>query len=222
MSAQLSTRRWGALALLGVGGVAATGASISPVSPFALHDSRHLQRDVARARALLAEAGLQDGFALTLLYTSTYDFLRTPARVIVANLKYIGVRVRLRVLDWSLFLPQVVERRFALALWGESGLADPDDFLYEPLHSRGGQNVGSFADAGLDQLLEAGQKTVDVAERTRIYTAAQRRILDAAPQVFLFQSAQHEALRSWVHGFAHYFTTSYLGLRATWLDRPGR
>ena len=209
-----------AMALLGVGGVAANGASVPPVSTFALRDRPDRGRDVARARALLAAAGLKDGFAITLLCTSTYDFLRTPAEVIVANLKDIGVRVRLRVLDWSLFLPQVVERRFELALWGESGLSDPDDFLYEPLHSRGGQNVGSFADPELDRLLEAGRQTVDLTARTRIYTAAQNRILDAAPHIFLFHSAQHEALRDWVHGFTHYFNTSYLGLRTTWLSRP--
>ena len=110
-----------------------------------------------------------------------------PHDEIVANLKEVGVRVRLRVLDWSLFLPQVVERRFQLALWGESGLADPDDFLFEPLHSRGGQNVGSFSDGELDKLLEAGRRTADDGERRRIYAAAQHRILDAAPHVFLFQ-----------------------------------
>jgi peptide/nickel transport system substrate-binding protein len=208
------------MALLGVGGVAAHGASVPPVSPFALPDSPYQKRDLARARALLAQAGLPQGFAITLLCTSTYDFLRTPAEVIAANLKDIGVRVRLRVLDWSLFLPQVVERRFALALWGESGLADPDDFLYEPLHSRGGQNVGSFADAELDRLLEAGRQALEPGERTRLYTAAQRRVLFTAPHVFLFHSAQHEAMRDWVHGFAHYFNTSYLGLRSTWLARP--
>ena len=211
-----------AMALLGVGGLAASGANVPPVSAFALHDSPYRTRDVARARALLAEAGLPNGFAITLTCTSTYDFLRTPAEVIVANLQDIGVRVRLRVLDWSLFLPQVVERRFAMALWGESGLADPDDFLYETLHSRGGQNVGAFADPELDRLLEAGRQTVEVEARTRIYDLAQRRVLAAAPHAFLFHSAQHEALRRWVHGFAHYFNTSYLGLRTTWLDRTER
>lgn len=209
-----------AMALLGVGGVPAAGASVPPGSRFALRDSPYRRRDVARARALLAEAGFAAGFTITLLCTSTYDFLRTPAEVIVANLAEIGVRVQLRVLDWSLFLPQVLAHRFALALWGESGLADPDDFLYEPLHSRGGQNVGLFADAELDRLLEAGRRTADGDERARIYEAAQRRVLLLSPHVFLYHSAQHEAMRDVVHGFVHYFNTSYLGLRATWLQRP--
>lgn len=210
-----------AMALFGVGGVPASGASVPPSSQFALRQPPP-RRDVARARALLAAAGLPKGFTITLLCTSTYDFLRTPAEVIVANLAEIGVRVQLRVLDWSLFLPQVLEHRFALALWGESGLADADDFLYEPLHSRGGQNVGSFADRELDALLEAGRRSPDPAERMRIYEAAQRRILDTAPHVFLFHSAQHEAMGDGVAGFVHYFNTSYLGLRATWLQRAER
>lgn len=209
-----------AMALFGVGGVAAAGASVPPGSQFAVRDSPYRERQLGRARELLRQAGLPRGFTLTLLCTSTYDFLRAPAEVIVANLQEIGVRVRLRVLDWSLFLPQVLERRFTAALWGESGLADPDDFLYEPLHSRGGQNVGGLADGELDKLLEAGRRTADGDERRRIYAAAQRRVLDLAPHVFLFHSAQHEAMRDSVRGFVHYFNTSYLGLRATWLQPP--
>lgn len=36
--------------------------------------------------------------------------------------------------------------------------------------------------------------------------------------VFLFHSAQYEALRTNVQGFEHFPNTSYLGLRTTWLE----
>jgi len=206
------------MALFKVGGVPATGASLPPGSPYALSNSPYRGRNLAAARALLAEAGYAQGFALTLLVTSTYDFLRAPAEVVQANLADVGVRVRLRVLDWSLFLPEILAHRFEMALFGESGLSDPDDFLYEILHSRGGQNLGFFSDAELDTLLEAGRKESDPPRRRAIYDAAQRRVLDGAPHIFLFHSAQHEAFRSAVHGYVHAFNTSYLGLRTTWLD----
>ena len=206
------------MALFGVGGVAATGAAIPPGSAYALTDSPYRGRELERARALLAEAGYPHGFAITLLVTSTYDFLRAPAEVVQSNLGEIGVRVRLRVLDWSLFLPEVLAHHFEMTVMGESGLSDPDDFLYEMFHSRGGQNLGSFADPAIDALLAKGRRESEPRRRHAVYEQAQRQILDAAPHVFLFHSAQHEALRQNVHGYHHAFNTSYLGLRTTWLE----
>jgi peptide/nickel transport system substrate-binding protein len=122
------------------------------------------------------------------------------------------------VLDWSLFLPEVLAHRFELTLFGESGLSDPDDFLYEILHSRGGQNLGFFSDPAVDALLDSGRRETEPRRRRPLYEQAQRRILEAAPHIFLFHSAQHEAYRSVVHGYVHAFNTSYLGLRTTWLE----
>ncbi|CAN5650782.1 hypothetical protein BH23DEI1_BH23DEI1_07530 [soil metagenome] len=45
----------------------------------------------------------------------------------------------------------------------------------------------------------------------------QERILELAPHVFLFHSAQYSAHRPNVEGFEHFPNTSYLGFRTTWL-----
>lgn len=213
------------LALFGAGGVPAQGAGLPAEHPFALPqggDGRTPGRDIERARRLLREAGLAGGFSLVLSVTGTYDFLRAPAEVIQANLREIGVRARIRVMDWSLFLPAMLEGRFEMALFGNSGLLDPDDFLYESFHSAGSHNPGGFRDAEVDALLTRGRAATDLAERRAIYHQAQRRILELAPQIFLFHSAQHEAYRAEVRGYRHYSNTSYLGLRTTWLSAPAR
>ena len=56
-------------------------------------------------------------------------------------------------------------------------------------------------------------------ERQAVYEEAQQLILEESPHVFLFHSAQYEALQSYVQGFEHFPNTSYLGLRTTWLER---
>jgi peptide/nickel transport system substrate-binding protein len=207
------------MALFGAGGVPAYGGAIPPPSPYALTQTGR-SVDVQAARRLLTEAGYANGFDLPLLVTSTYDFLRTPAEVIQANLGAAGIRVTLRALDWGLFLPDILAKRFTAALFGESGLSDPDDFLYDPLHSRGSLNLGGYADPTLDALLDAGRCVKEGAERRRLYIEAQQRILQESPHIYLFHSAQYEALRDNVHGYEHAFNTSYLGLRTTWLSEP--
>ncbi len=207
------------LALFGTGGVAATGTTIPASNFYGIEDSPYVGRDVEAARAALAASAYPDGFEFDLYVTSTYDFLRTPAEVIQANLAEIGITANIVAEDWSIYLPKALEGDFAATILGESGQSDPDDFLFNVFYTDNGGNLGNFSDPELDALLEQGRRVADQEERRAVYEQAQQRILELAPHVFLFHSSQFEALRSDVLGFEHFPNTSYLGLRTTWLDR---
>lgn len=207
------------LALFGTGGVPATGTTVPASNYYGVDDSPYIGRDVEAAREALAASGYPDGFEFDLYVTSTYDFLRTPAEVIQANLADIGITTNIVAEDWSIYLPKVLERDFAATLLGESGQSDPDDFLFNVFYTDNGGNLGNYSNRRLDALLEQGRRVSDQAERRAIYQDAQRIILDEAPHIFLFHSSQFEALRRDVRGFEHFLNTSYLGLRTTWLDR---
>jgi peptide/nickel transport system substrate-binding protein len=109
------------LALFDTGGVPATGTTVPAGSFYAVESSPYVGQDSERARALLEEAGFADGFDLELYVTSTYDFLRTPAEVIQADLAQVGVRVNIRAEDWSIYLPTVLEGNFTSTILVESG-----------------------------------------------------------------------------------------------------
>ena len=207
------------IALFGAGGVAATGTTIPNGNFYAVEESPYMGRDVEQARALLEEAGYADGFTFDLYVTSTYDFLRTPAEIIQANLAEIGVTANIVAEDWSIYLPTVQEHDFDATILGESGQSDPDDFLFDVFHTGGGGNFGEYANPELDALLEEGRRVSSQEERDAVYQEAQALILDEAPHVFLFHSAQYEALQTNVQGFEHFPNTSYLGLRTTWLEQ---
>lgn len=207
------------LALFGTGGVASTGTTIPANSFYAVTDSPYVGQDLEQARTLLAEAGFPDGFDLELYVTSTYDFLRTPAEVIQADLAQVGIRVNIRAEDWSIYLPTVLEGNFTSTILGESGQSDPDDYLYTVFHTDAGGNFAKFSDSELDSILEEGRQVADENERKAIYDEAQARILELSPQVFLFHSAQYEAHSNGVVGFEHFPNTSYLGFRTTSLGQ---
>jgi peptide/nickel transport system substrate-binding protein len=206
------------VALFGTGGVAATGTTVPVGQFYAIESSPYNGRDVEKAKELLAEAGFADGLEFDLYVTSTYDFLRTPAEIIQSNLAEIGVTVNIVAEDWNVYLPKVLDHDFTATILGESGQSDPDDFLYDVFRTEGGGNLGLYSNADLDALLDQGREIADPEERKVLYTQAQEMILDEAPQVFLFHSAQYEALRSNVKGFEHFPNTSYLGFRTTWLE----
>lgn len=207
------------VALFGTGGIVATGTTIPAGNFYAIEANPYTGRNLERARELLAEAGLAEGFTLDIYVTTTYDFLRDPAEVIQAHLADIGIRTTITAEDWGIYLPKALASEFQTTILGTSGQADPDDYLYGNFHSSGSLNLSRLADPELDALLELGRRVANQEERREIYLAAQARILELAPHVFLFHSAQYEALQRYVRGFEHFPNTSYLGLRTTWLER---
>jgi peptide/nickel transport system substrate-binding protein len=206
------------LALFGTGGVAASGTTIPTGNFYAAEDSPYNGQDLEKARELLAEAGFADGFSFDIYVTSTYDFLRTPAEIIQANLAEVGVTANIIAEDWSIYLPTAQAHDFDATILGESGQSDPDDFLYDVFYTGAGGNFGEYSNTDLDALLDEGRNVSGEDERKAVYQEAQNLILEEVPHVFLFHSAQYEALGQQVKGYAHFTNTSYLGFRTTWLE----
>jgi len=174
--------------------------------------------DVDLAKRLLAEAGFPNGIDADLYVTSTYDFLRTPAELVQAQLARIGIRTKIVAADWSVYLPTVFQKHFTLTILGTSGQTDPDDYLYNSFHTGAGNNFMNYSDAQFDKLVEQGRLVSSESQRRAIYQQAQLRLQDTVPMVFLFHSTQYEAVRRNIHGYQHWLNTSYLGLRTTWIS----
>lgn len=207
------------VALFGTGGVAAKGTTIPTGGFYSYTKSPYGKPNLEKAKQLLRDAGFPNGFSLDLKVTSTYDFLRTPAEVIQAQLAKIGIKVNIQAEEWSVYLPNFVSKKFVSTIIGESGQGDPDDFLYNVFHTKGNGNFMNFSDPTLDKMLEQGREVSDQDDRKALYDRAQERILQLVPMVPLFHSAQYEGLATYVKGFEHYPNTSYLGLRTTWLEK---
>lgn len=155
---------------------------------------------------------------MNLYVTSTYDFLRTPADVIRDNLAEVGIRVNIQAEDWNVYLPKALRSEFDVTLLGTSGQADPDDYLFNTFHPSSALNLSKYKNDRVTQLLEQGRRVSSQSERQRIYTQVQELVLQDSPMVFLFHSAQYEAMNRRVQGFLHFPNTSYLAFRYTWLQ----
>ncbi len=205
------------VALLGTGGLPSQGSTIPGGNYYAYADPGYGKPNLDKARALLKEAGYANGFPMNLKVTSTYDFLRTPAEIIQAQLAPLGIQVKITAEEWSVYLPEIIKKDYDATILGESGQGDPDDYLYTPFKSDSGGNLLNFGDKTLDALLEKGRATTGAGARKAIYDQVQKRLIELSPMAFLYTSAQYEASRQNVKGYQHFSNTSYLGLRAAWL-----
>ncbi len=207
------------LAFFGVGGEPIVGSPLPPDSWAYGTFGQSSGPDIEGAKALLAEAGYPDGFDTVLSVQSNFPFLRAPAEPIQAELAAIGVNVDLQVDEFGTFFDHVLSGDYQMALFGNSGLADPDDYFFTSLDSEGGSNFVRWSDPTFDALVDQGRTTIDQDARKEIYDQLQEYLMEQVPIAYLYYSTQFEGFRPDVKGFEHWTNTSHLGLATTWLDR---
>jgi len=165
--------------------------------------------DVAKARALLAEAG-QSHLQTELYYpTSPRPYMPEPQRVaetIQAELKLAGIDLTLEPFEFGVFLAKVKNGEHPMCLIGWTGdNGDPDDFLYPLLDQDSAikgtaQNYSFWRDPAFHRLMLAGQVTPDGPARAAIYRAANAMVHDQAPAIPLTHSVESFAAKSSIAG----------------------
>ena len=185
-------------------------ASIGNDSPFApvfpATDTTVPQRrmDVARAKALLAQAGHPQGFDVTL---TTEKFMEIPdLAVIIQNAaKAIGVRIALKVETQSLYYGAGV---FGKSDWLDAplGITDyghrgvPNLFLNAPLTTSGAWNAAHFKSPQYDKLVAEFGAALEVNAQKRVAHQIETLLLDETPVVIPYFFDQLIATRKALQG----------------------
>ena len=176
-------------------------------------------RDLQKARALLAEAGHEDGLDVTLKVGSSFAYQVAAAQVVKQQLREAGIRVELEALESAVFFDSLGKGDFDMTLVGWVGFVDPDEWTYELFHSGGRWNQQGFASPEVDALLERGRRERGREARAATYAEVQRAVTEAAPMVFLYVNDRVAAWRDRVRGFEAHPTTTTLSLRECWVAR---
>lgn len=157
--------------------------------------------DTEKAKTLLKDAGWVDSdgdgwiekggrkFQFTILTNQGNDLRLNTAQIIQRRLVDIGIKVDIRVLEWSVFINEFVDKkRFEAIILGWSLSRDPD--CYDIWHSSktkpGEFNFISYANPDVDNLLDEGRKTFDSEKRKEIYHRIHEILYDEQPYLFLY------------------------------------
>ena len=164
-------------------------------------DVRQYEYDISKAQKLLKEAGWSDTdnngildkdgkpFEFTILTNMGNSLRKNTATIIQWRLRKIGINVRIRVLEWSAFINEFIDkRRFEVVILGWSLGFEPDQ--YDIWHSsKTGEkefNFVSYSNPEVDELLEKGRSTFDVEKRKKAYYRIQEILADELPYIFLY------------------------------------
>lgn len=151
--------------------------SISPLSWAYSNDNPHLQ-DFTHARLLLEAADGTNHADYPTFTISTLTKYEDVAKMLQANWEKIGIKTTIEVVDGIPSSFQVYLGDFHLP-------EDPDQ--YTLWHSYQPNNITNFnKDLRIDKLLEDGRKTIDQAQRAKIYVDFQKYLVDEEPATFLY------------------------------------
>jgi peptide/nickel transport system substrate-binding protein len=185
-------------------GFAQPAAELLPAPMFGTRPDAPLERrDVARAKALLAEAGYPQGFALTLGGPSgRLDHDVKVAEAVAAMWREAGVKTQLELAAPDVFFKNRDEHKYSAFLWrwtaSTGELSDPLRALVAtPNRERGlgGGNRGRYSNPALDAKLAEAMRTVDDAKRRTLLQEASRLVMDDSGILPLYAEVAVWAMR---------------------------
>ncbi|WP_442772172.1 ABC transporter substrate-binding protein [Paenirhodobacter enshiensis] len=176
---------------------------MATTTPLAMKNGPLYAYDMAKAKALIKEAGLPAGTELHILSLSgNQDFMQiaTAAQQMFAPL---GIKLVIEQLDKPTISARQKAHDFQIVVttW-TNDLADPSQLTsymaYYPLIQ---SYRGGWQSKEVDALFEESQKEVDPARRAGEYATIQKIYTEAAPIGFLYESPYPVALSKKVNGF---------------------
>ncbi|MBN3813117.1 ABC transporter substrate-binding protein [Paraburkholderia sp. Ac-20347] len=184
--------------------VVGNDSPFAPVFPSTGTSVPQRKPDLAKARQLLAQAGVGNGFDITL---TTEKYMEIPdLAVVVQNAaKAIGVRIALKVESQSQYYgagtygkSDWLDAPMGITDYGHRGV--PNVFLNAPLTSGGTWNAAHFRNAQYDKLVAQFAATLDVAAQKQVAAQIQTLLLDETPVIIPYFYDQLIAQRTALSG----------------------
>jgi peptide/nickel transport system substrate-binding protein len=190
-------------------GIATVHQTLVPAGMLGAIDDAPFSLDVAKARALLAQAGLPDGFKTTMDVINQSPYIDI-AQAVQASFARAGVMLELIPGDARQVLTKERARNHDVYIgrWGPD-YEDPDSNAGTfAINTDNGDNPASkttawangWQDAALTTEAQRAVLEPDSAKRAQIYADLQRKHMDVSPFAFMFQLSEVIASRKTVEG----------------------
>lgn len=166
--------------------------------------------DPEKAKTLLAEAGLADGFKTKMMIPQSGSGMMVPVPMnefIAGNLRDVGIDVEIQSFEWVSYLGVWAQGLTSEVSMGNQSIMASEPYVANFLLSgaftptEGGWNIGYYQNPEVDKLLDDALKTTDQAKRKEIYFQAWAKITEDAPWIFVVNDLQPMAFKKSVQGY---------------------
>jgi peptide/nickel transport system substrate-binding protein len=166
---------------------------VAPSNPFYAKNMPIPKRDVAKAKALLKEAGVPNP-SFTLVTTTSSDAQRL-ALVVQAMARDAGFDVKIQATEFATSLNMADKGEFEAYVLAWSGRADPDGNVFSFHGCKQPLNYSGYCSAETDALLTQARTQRDPAERRKTYEQVAARVLKERPVIYLYH-------RNWLWAYS--------------------
>lgn len=175
----------------------------APGSPW--YDTTHPipPRDIAAARALMAEAGHADGLDIEVQVANNPVQMQV-VQVIQSMAAEAGIRISVAAKEFATLLSNQTAGDYAASQVGWSGRVDPDGNIHQFQTCAGGINDSKYCNPEVDRLLNAARTSTDPAVRKTSYDGARAILNNDLPIVYLYHPTWIWAVNARVQGFVPY------------------
>jgi peptide/nickel transport system substrate-binding protein len=158
---------------------------ISPENAYYQKDFPIPKRDVAKAKALLKEAGVTPPLAIDFMVPQGAEN-KAVSEVVQSMAAEAGIDMKIRVTEFATSLKTAEQGDYQAFLIGWSGRTDPDGNIYIFAKTKAPQNITGFSSPEVDQALDESRLSADPAKRKAIYEKAAKVLLADNPILYLY------------------------------------
>jgi len=189
---ELSLDRAGIVKVAMDGEAAVGNQWVPPSDKFYARNVPIPKRDLARAKALLKEAGVPNP-SFTLMTPTTSDAQRL-AQVVQAMAKEAGFDVKIQATEFATSLNMADKGQYEAYVLAWSGRADPDGNLFSFHGCKQPLNYSGECRANWDELLNRSRSTLEPADRIKVFATLAAEVTKERPIVYLYH-------RNWLWAF---------------------
>ena len=175
------------------------------ISPTSMYYNAKLpvrKRDVAKARALLKEAG-QPNLTFTLIVPPERD-RQEASQIIQGMLAEAGITMNIQTQENVTMLTNGRKGDFEAYFTFWSGRPDPDGNVFTHNTCKGAQNDSRYCNEEVDTLLTKARQTPDSAERKKLYDRATEILVRDTPRLHLWHRRVFTGYSAKITGFTPY------------------
>ncbi|SKA84548.1 dipeptide transport system substrate-binding protein [Pantoea ananatis] len=185
------------------------------------NDVKDYAYDPEKAKALLKEAGMADGFSIDLwampVQRPYNPNARRMAEMIQSDWAKIGVKAKIVTYEWGEYLKRAKAGEHQTVMMGWTGdNGDPDNFfatLFSCAAAKDGSNYSRWCYKPFEDLIQPARAESDHNKRIEYYKQAQVVMHDQAPALIIAHSTVYEPVSKKVTGYVvdplgkHHFET---------------
>jgi peptide/nickel transport system substrate-binding protein len=159
--------------------------------------------DLAKAKALMQQAGMADGFTATVIgATGEPPTAASDAQVLQSQLAQINIKLNIQMMELNVYVDKWLKGDFDMAVAENGGRSDPYTMYVRYWTKTGNlQNVANYVDDTLDSLMQQGRVETDPAKRKTIFQQFEAHLAQMSPWIWLYAANTYTAQQPYVKGF---------------------